>query len=315
MDTNSKIDKKSCHVIAVGNQKGGVGKTTTTVNLAAALGTLGKKSLIIDLDSNCGATHSFRIPPDSYQGSYEVLLGVEDPLAVALETDIDEGIVLPDGVKLIPANRDLERAERDLAQKHRMGNYRSCLREPMRQIRDSGEFDFVFLDTAPNIQAPTASAYWAADWFILTATPELLAIQGMNDAMSDIREMQTGSNPNLKLLGVLLSCVSARTRLGAEVVGWVEKAFQDAGAFGDFKTRISRAIAVPEAQKMGKTIIQTEPAHKVAEEYRQLAKEVIARVALRDAGFSQEAERVGGEIEVKPASPVLSSKTEVVSNG
>ncbi|MCC7389440.1 MAG: ParA family protein [Phycisphaerales bacterium] len=266
------------HVIAVGNQKGGVGKTTTTVNLAAALGTLGKRSLIIDLDSNCGATRCLGVPPDSYQGAYEVLLGVEDPIGVALETDPDEGIELPVGVQLIPANRDLERAERDLAQKYRMGNYRSCLRDPIRQLRASGKFDFVFLDTAPNIQAPTAAAYWAADWFILTATPELLAIQGMNDAMSDIREMQAGSNPALRLLGVLLSCVSMRTRLGAEVVGWVEQAFDKMGSYGDFSTRISRAVAVPEAQKLGKTIIQTEPAHKVAEEYRQLAREVIDRV-------------------------------------
>lgn len=306
-------------VIAVGNQKGGVGKTTTTVNLAAALGTLGKRCLVIDLDSNCGATRCLGITPDSYQGSYEVLLGAEDPLAVALETDPDEGIELPLNVKLIPANRDLERAERDLAQMHRMGNYRSCLREPIRQIRESGEFDFVFLDTAPNIQAPTAAAYWAADWFILTATAELLAIQGMNDAMSDIREMQAGSNPNLQLLGVLLSCVSMRTRLGAEVVGWVEKAFGNVGTFGDFQTRISRAIAVPEAQKVGKTIIQTEPAHKVAEEYRQLAKEVLKRIkergtnvtAAEHGGDVDEVVVVGGITETKPTV----SGEEVVSNG
>ena len=294
-------------VVAIGNQKGGVGKTTTTVNLAAALGTLGKRTLIIDLDSNCGATRCLGVPPDSYQGAYEVLLGAEDPLAVALETDPDEGVELPTGVKLIPANRDLERAERDLAQKYRMGNYRSCLREPIRQIRESGEFDFVFLDTAPNIQAPTAAAYWAADWFILTATPELLAIQGMNDAMSDIREMQAGSNPRLQLLGVLLSCVSMRTRLGAEVVGWVESAFGSAGSFGDFKTRISRAVAVPEAQKVGKTIIQTDPAHKVAEEYRQLAREVLERVARQAA--------VGGSaVETKATSthPVATEEQEAV---
>ena len=100
-------------------RKGGVGNTKTTVNLAAALGTLGLRSLVIDLDANCARHRCLGVPPASYQGAYEVLIGVEDPLAVALATDPDEGVELPQGVELIPASRDLERVDIDLAAKHR----------------------------------------------------------------------------------------------------------------------------------------------------------------------------------------------------
>lgn len=270
-------------VIAIGNQKGGVGKTTTTVNLAAALGTLGKRSLIIDLDANCGATRSLGVPSESYQGAYDVLLGVEDPISVALDTDPEEGIELPPGVSLIPADRDLERIDGELIKLHRLTDYRDCLREPVDRIVATGRWDFVLLDTAPNINTPTAAAYRVAEWFILTATPDRLAIEGLNDAMSDIDTVRRYNNPDLKLLGVVLSCVNRQTRLAAEILGWVESTFRDAGPFGDFRHRISRSIKVPEAQQSGKTILQTLPGHKVSDEYRELAKEVLNRLSISAA--------------------------------
>ena len=283
--------KRTTRVIAVGNQKGGVGKTTTTLNLAAALGALGKKSLVIDLDANCGATRSLGVPPDSFQGIVEVMLGDEGPLDVVLETDPDEGVELPLNVSLITATRALERIDAPLSVKpeYRHGDVKSCLQAPMEQIVESGRWDYVFLDTAPNVMTPTSAAYRVADWFILTATPERLAIEGLNDALEDIGIVRKSYNPSLRLLGVVLSCVNRRTRLATELVNWVGERFAAAGEFGDFKTRISRSIAVAQAQNEGKTILQTEPAHKVTEEYRQLAREVMDRMeapALRSANDS-----------------------------
>lgn len=265
-------------VIAVGNQKGGVGKTTTTVNLAAALGVLGKRSLIVDLDGNRGATRVMGVPPESYRGTYEVLLGDEDPVAVVLETDPEEGIELPEGVSLIPASRDLENIEGELMKVHRLTDYRDCLRKPVSKLIATSRWDFVFLDTAPNINAPTAAAYRVAEWFVLTAVPERLAIEGLNDAMSDIDTVRQSGNPDLKLLGVALSCVNRRTVLAKRILSWVEETFEEAGEFGDFATRISSTVKVPEAQDAGKTILQTEPDHKVAGEYLRLAKEFLERV-------------------------------------
>ncbi len=272
--------ERKVYVIAVGNQKGGVAKTTTTVNLAAALGALGKKCLVIDLDANCGATRALGVPPASYQGIVEVMVGDESPLDVVLDTDLDEGIELPPNVSLISATRDLERIDAQLSVKpeFRHGDVKSCLQAPMKQIVDSGRWDYVFLDTAPNVMTPTSAAYRVADWFILTATPERLAIEGLNDALEDIGIMRKSYNPQLKLLGVVLSCVNRHTRLATELIQWVGDLFAAAGKYGDFQTRISRSVAVANAQNQGKTILQTEPAHKVTEEYRQLAREVIERV-------------------------------------
>lgn len=276
----NKSTPEQVHVIAVGNQKGGVGKSTTAVNLAAALGSLGKRCLVVDLDANCGATRILGVPPQSYQGIFEVMVGDEGPLEVALDTDPDEGIELPQNVSLIPSNRDLERLDSKLNElpQYRHGDPKNCLRRVMEQIVEAGRWDYVFLDTAPNVMTPTSAAYRVAEWFILTATPERLAIEGLNDALEDIKIVREEWNPKLKLLGVVLSCVNRRTRLASELIRWVEETFRAAGQFGDFKTRISRAVAVAQAQNEGKTIIQTDPAHKVTEEYRQLAREVMERV-------------------------------------
>src|SRR5579884_3295889 len=137
-------------VVAVGNQKGGVGKTSNCVNLAAALGEMGRQCLIVDLDMNAGSTKQFKIPARSFEGTFEVLLGEEGPLDVVVTNeDLEEGAgELPAGVHLIPARRELEQIDTALAAKNKFAVPQDVLLEPVRLLR--GHYDYVFLDTAPN---------------------------------------------------------------------------------------------------------------------------------------------------------------------
>jgi len=134
------------------------------------------------------------------------------------------------------------------------------------------------------------AAYKAAEWFLLSATPDPLAIQGLNDAMADIKAVREHGNPVLQLLGVVLSCVDRRTRLAIQLTSFVQEAFPEVA--GPFNTQVSRAVAIPEAQKLGKTVFQTDPAHKIAEQYRQLARELEQRLEIREQQNSMMREAV-----------------------
>lgn len=270
--------ERQTHVIAVGNQKGGVGKTTNTVHLATALGELGKLSLIIDLDMNHGATRHFGIPSETFLGTFEVLMHDEDPSNVIITPDDDE-VDLPQNVHLIAARRNLEKIDQALAARNKFIITQDILLEPLESIR--GRYDYIFLDTAPNATTPTIASYKSADWFILSAMPDPFAIAGLNDALADIDAARRHGNPKLKLLGVILSSVDQRTRLSNQLSAYVEDIFKTpSGTSSKFDTLISRSTVVPRAQRDGKTVFQTEPSHRVTEQYRQLAQELEARIAL-----------------------------------
>jgi chromosome partitioning protein len=276
--------RRRTHVVAVGNQKGGVGKTTNTVHLATALGELGRKCLIMDLDMNHGATRHFGVTPEGFMGSFEVLIGAEEnPLTVIVtEEDREDGVVLPPNVHLICGRRSLEAVDQVLAEKNKFLAKQDILLEPLKKLR--GEYDYIFLDTAPNATTPTIAAYKAADLFILSALPDPFAIAGLSDALTDIRAAQEHGNPDLKLLGVILSAVDKRTRLANQLTNYIESLFAPGGGVSlKFRTEISRSTVIPEAQKAGRTVFDTNPAHKVAEQYRALAREVEVRVAMLDA--------------------------------
>ncbi|HMB02104.1 MAG TPA: ParA family protein [Isosphaeraceae bacterium] len=264
-------------VIAVGNQKGGVAKTTNTVHMAAALGELGRKCLIIDLDMNQGATRHLGVPSEAFLGAYEMLIGEEEPEDVVITGD-DEGVDLPTSVHLISARRNLEKVDQALLQENKFLITQDVLIDPIKKL--DGKYDYVFLDTAPNATTPTIAAYKAARWFLLSALPDPLAISGLTDALMDISAARRHGNPGLQILGVVLSGIDGRrTRLATNLINYVEEKFSiDGGPSAKFKTTISRSTVVPEAQKLGKTLFQTEPAHKVAQQYRALVREIEERV-------------------------------------
>lgn len=267
--------KRKTHVIAVGNQKGGVGKTSNTLHLAAALGELGKKSLVIDLDGNCGSTRGLGCGTN-WVGTFEVLLGDEDPANVIVTSDPAEGTDLPHNVELLPARRNLEEFEHEQRSRNKFADATATLFEPLRKL--DGHYDFIFLDTAPNASAPTIAAYRAADWFLLSTEASKLSVDGLNDALTDIVAVREAGNAKLRLLGVIMCKVDSRTRLAATYAERIKNDFAAAGELGAFSTLINRAVAVEEAQEQGKTLFQTAPDHKVAEQYRQLAREVLTRL-------------------------------------
>ncbi|MCC7144497.1 MAG: ParA family protein [Candidatus Eisenbacteria bacterium] len=273
--------KRRTRVIAIGNQKGGVGKTTNCVHVARALAHLGRKCLIFDLDMNHGATNHLGIHPEGFGTSYEVLLGSEEPLDCVFTKDVEEEMDLPEHLDIIAATRKLENLDSALREVHKMLEPHRVLLEPLAKV--DGYYDYVFLDTAPNATIPTIAAYKAAEWFILSAMPETFAVQGLNEALSDIAAARKHGNPDLKLLGVILCNVERRTRLSQSLLAYVDDTFTGKdGINRKFKTTISRSTIVSSAQKLGQTIFETEPDHKVTKQYLDLALELEQRLADHD---------------------------------
>jgi chromosome partitioning protein len=272
-------ETRATQVIAVGNQKGGVGKTTNAVHLAAALGQMGRKCLVWDLDMNHGATLHFGVPPEAFDGTFMVLAEERQPEEVIIDED-EPDVDLPSNVHLIPSSRDLERLEAVLAARDRFYDPRRILVAPIARLR--GKYDYIFLDTAPNATAPTIASYVAADWFAISVIPESFALNGMRECLKDIRRAQQPElNPHLTLLGIIVSGLDQRITLARQYTAQIHELFKVEGSPSRmFATTISRAAVVPRVQKIGKTLFQTDPNHKVARQFMSLAAEVEQRVGM-----------------------------------
>jgi chromosome partitioning protein len=257
-------------LIAVGNQKGGVGKTTNTVHLAAALGEKGYRCLILDLDPTAGATKHLGVPVQSYAGTLELLTTDETPGSLTL----CEG--LPRGVHLIPSRPQLSELDNLLS---KFVDRTRVLDRPVELARP--HYDFVFMDTPPSAGATTTvAAYAVAEWFLLSAFPRPLSVGGINEALKDIADVRKKRNPGLEILGVVLSCVDTRTNLLPQLQELVGKELPGRA----FRTLITQATAVPVCSGEGKTLFESKAyaGHKVADQYRALAREVELRVLNRD---------------------------------
>lgn len=273
-EINSTPDLKTV-VVGIGNQKGGVGKTTITVQLACALAEQGRKVLIVDLDVNAGSTKHFGIDPRAYLGTFEVMVGDEDPLDVVITPD-DAESHLPENIHILSGSRKLEELEERLRTKKSKFDptpLHDALKPVMERVR--GHYHYVFLDTPPSAPLPIIAAYKAADAFLLVAIPEGLAIQGLNEALHDVEEVRKFGNPNLRLIGVAIGAVERRTRLSRELIAYVK------GTFKDYQMQplIPRSTIIPTAQTLGKTIFQEDPDHPITQNFRDLAWDFERKIA------------------------------------
>ena len=246
-------------IIAFANQKGGVGKTTTAINLAAALSERGKRVLLCDFDPQGNATSGFGVDPRSLETSVYDLIVSEDP-------DTKSGIVQTKWVDIIGANVNLAGAELDLiAMDHREARLKLVLDK----VKD--EYDYVFIDCPPSLGLLTLNCLCAADSFLVPLQCEYYALEGLSQLMTTVRMVKKNMNPKLSLEGVLLTMFDGRTNLSIQVVEEVKEHFP-----GEvFSSVVPRNVRLSEAPSHGKPINYYDRTSRGAEAYSDLANEFL----------------------------------------
>ena len=250
-------------VIAIANQKGGVGKTTTAINLAASLAVLERKVLIIDADPQANATSCLNFSPDNDEQRtlYEVMIGKIDVEDALIQTELA-------GLHMIPSHINLVGAEIEMLE---MPDRESVMRKALMPIRD--RYDYIIIDCSPSLGLITVNTLTAADSVIIPVQPEFFALEGLGKLLQTIRLVQSGVNPKLTIEGFVVTMFDGRTKVHTQVVQELREHFQDMV----FKTIIQRNIRLSEAPSHGTPIILYEVMSIGSSNYLSLAREVLER--------------------------------------
>lgn len=251
--------------IAIANQKGGVGKTTTSVNLAAALAAKGSRILLIDLDSQGNATSAMGVADESNGSLYYTLTGEKTAAELVLPTRMEN-------LKAIPADLDLAGSEMVVAQSD---SHMTQLRDAFAPLRDSGEYDYALLDCPPSLGLIMTNALVAADEILMPIQCEYYALEGLSTLMLVINQIREAANPGLAISGMVMTMYDSRTNLNQAVVRDVREHFEDVV----YDTIIPRTIRLGEAPSFGRTIFEHDPQGNGAEAYSKLGDEFLARQA------------------------------------